>query len=355
MSATTAPRGAFVIAWSQTEIDGLTGAPVRALTRGANWEWSGRAVRIDETSGFRAEALQSSVKTYRRRSAELASQLILRALVQEGARSPFAPAKADVEQSFTVTDGRRRWTATLIDVPDLSKPLILFIGDAPPEEIDLKVVSGPESPLASNARGRNREGVVCFTPGTWLDAPGGPRKIEDLVAGDMLYTKDDGLQEILWIGQRYLSSARLVAAPDLRPIRIRNEALGDDRPEGDLIVSPDHRMLVKGAGALALWGEKEVLVAASEMVNDRGILRVQDRNPVTYIHLMLPRHGIVWANGVECESFHPAAAQLDTIAADQLTRLFDVMPELRRTPSVYGPMSRKVLDAEEAALMRRVS
>lgn len=43
----TGYNGTFVISWSQTEVDGLAGAPVGAIELGACWCWRGTPVRID--------------------------------------------------------------------------------------------------------------------------------------------------------------------------------------------------------------------------------------------------------------------------------------------------------------------
>ena len=40
-------RGTFVISWSQTELDGITTAPVQSLSVGQTWSWRGDAVRVD--------------------------------------------------------------------------------------------------------------------------------------------------------------------------------------------------------------------------------------------------------------------------------------------------------------------
>ncbi|MDG1802079.1 MAG: hemolysin-type calcium-binding protein, partial [Paracoccaceae bacterium] len=40
-------EGAFVISWSQTELDGLWAAPISSLRTGAVWRWTGEAVRVD--------------------------------------------------------------------------------------------------------------------------------------------------------------------------------------------------------------------------------------------------------------------------------------------------------------------
>ena len=175
--------------------------------------------------------------------------------------------------------------------------------------------------------------------------------VEALVAGDKISTKDNGAEPVLWVGSRNVSGARLYAMPDLRPVRIRQGALGGDRPDGDLIVSPDHRLIVEGQAARALWGEDEVLVAARDLINGQGIARDLAAKSVTYYHLMLEHHQVLLANGVETESFHPAAARLDAIVEEQRQRLFDVMPDLAYDPATYGPMSRRVLTRAEAALL----
>lgn len=92
-------------------------------------------------------------------------------------------------------------------------------------------------------------------------------------------------------------------------------------------------------------------MAARDLIDDHRVTRDLGAKSVTYIHLMLPTHHILIANGVETESFHPGAAALDSIAEDQRLRLFDVMPDLEYDPDTYGPMSRRVLNRAEAALI----
>jgi len=148
-----------------------------------------------------------------------------------------------------------------------------------------------------------------------------------------------------------MSGARLHAMPDLRPVRIRAGAIDNGRPDADLIVSPDHRMLVTGPRAQALWGEPEVLIAARDLVDDTSVLRDRDLRSVSYIHLLLPRHQIVTANGMETESFHPGDADLDMVLPDQRQQLFDVLPQVARDADAYGARARRVLGTYEAAML----
>ena len=76
--------------------------------------------------------------------------------------------------------------------------------------------------------------------------------MQDLREGDMVQTKDNGAQEIVLKCARRMTGARMFAMPHLRPIRIRMGALGVERPDEELLVSPSHRMLIQGDEAMAL-------------------------------------------------------------------------------------------------------
>jgi len=110
-----------------------------------------------------------------------------------------------------------------------------------------------------------------------------------------------------------MTGARLFAMPKLRLIRIAGNALGFDRPDADLLVSPEHRMLISGAAAQSLFNTSEVLVTAKDLINGSTITVDLQVREITYIHVLLDQHQIVWANGLETESFHPALAALATL------------------------------------------
>lgn len=343
MDQMTGREGTFIMSWSQTEIDGFSAPPVAALEEGAAWLWRGKAVRLDDATGMPAVNPRDPFEVRRRRASAGARRIVGRAVRQDGLILLTGDDPGQVDRVFTLSDGHRRWVVTLIQIRDAEHPLLLFTGSIPPASYPLFVAKGIANPDLPKTPVHNTEGVVCFTPGTLLETPEGPRPVEDLVAGDKLITKDAGAQEILWVGSRHVSGARLSAMPDLRPVRIRGGALGDGRATSDLIVSPDHRILLTGERARALAGEDEVLVAARNLVNRVGINRDSATRAATYIHVMLPEHHVVVANGVEAESFHPGMAALSQIAEDQRLRLFDIMPGLEANKASYGPTTRRVL------------
>ena len=148
-----------------------------------------------------------------------------------------------------------------------------------------------------------------------------------------------------------MTGARLFAMPRLRPVRIRAGALGIDRPDAELLVSPEHRMLIEGDVARSLFNVPEVLVSAKDLINGSTITVDLAMREVTYVHLMLPQHQILWANGVETESFHPASTAMDMLDAEDKARLLGLNPRLENEPLAYGSFARRNLSGSEAAIL----
>lgn len=82
---------------------------------------------------------------------------------------------------------------------------------------------------------------VRYGPGTRLATPLGPKRADELMVGDDLTTLDDGPQPIRWVGKRRL---RLAAPHPAQPVRIGRGTVGSGLPKRDLILSPNHRVLL---------------------------------------------------------------------------------------------------------------
>ncbi len=350
----TRSRGTFVISWSQTEIDGVQAAPLDVLAVGAAWRWYGEAVQADGAGGAPILDGAAGIHEIRRRAARMVRRLIGAAFAQGGepAAADDAQDADDIDQGFIVTDGHQSWSVTILPVPDTGARLLMFVGDPPPTAQDLWVVRAAIDRTETGSNTRGAGGVICFTPGCRILTPEGLRLIEDLRPGDRIMTKDNGAQDILWMGHRRMTGARLYAMPHLRPIRFKAGALGIDRPEDDLLVSPQHRMLLDGPAARALFNTHEVLVKAEDLLNDSTICVDHALREVTYIHILLDRHNIVWANGLETESFHPSNCALETIEVSQRASLLSLCPGIDLNPTRYGDYARRNLSSSEAAILR---
>jgi hypothetical protein len=352
----TGLKGTFVVSWSQTEIDGLEAAPVQFLNVGAAWSWRGDAIRVDGPAEVLRLDRADESKNLRKRAARMVHRLV-GAAVDHKPLVPheFTDENPLVDSSFVVTDGAQSYTVTLIEVGRGSQPLLMFLDEIPPRGCDLWVVHHTLGVVSSNSMGPESGGVICFTPGTRILTPDGLCLVQNLREGDMVQTKDNGAQEIVWKGARRMTGARMFAMPHLRPIRIRMGALGVERPDEQLLVSPSHRMLIQEDEAMALFNTPEILVAAKDLINGKTVTVDVTVPEVTYIHLLLSDHQILWANGVETESFHPASAALTTLGASDRTRLMAQFPDLEFDPHTYGGYARRNLSATEAAIMNHVA
>ncbi|MDQ7776701.1 MAG: Hint domain-containing protein [Paracoccus aminovorans] len=175
-------------------------------------------------------------------------------------------------------------------------------------------------------------GIPCFCRGTLIATDRGEIAVEQLAVGDLVVTRDHGLQPICWIGTRALDAVDLATAPKLRPIRIRAGALGRGLPRAELMVSPQHRVLVRSAIAQRMFGAPEVLVAAKQLLAIAGIEQVE-AGAVEYIHLLFERHEIVLSNGAETESLYTGAEALKSVGAAARDEILTLFPELREGPA----------------------
>lgn len=197
-------------------------------------------------------------------------------------------------------------------------------GGFPPIGVPLTVVQNfefPSDPYPSLAA------PPCFCAGTSLLTPQGYRLVDDLAVGDLVMTLDHAAQPIRWIGVARLPCAVLVDSPKFRPVMVRKGAFGHDCPSRDLMVSPQHRILVTGWQAELLFGETEILVPAIKLANDRSIRSVAPDQDVTYYHVMCDGHEIVWADGLASESFLPGLAG-DSDAAETQGELDALFPHM---------------------------
>ena len=193
--------------------------------------------------------------------------------------------------------------------------------------------------------------IPCFTPGTSIATPKGERLVEELREGDKIITRDNGIQEIRWIGKRGLDWAGIAANPHLKPVLIEKGALGNGLPERDILVSPQHRFLVVNERTQLYFDEHEVLVAAKHLVNNRQIRQI-DSMGLTYVHFMCDRHQVVLANGAWTETFQPGDYTLGGMGNAQRLELFELFPDLATKQGREDYASaRKTLKRHEARLI----
>lgn len=200
-------------------------------------------------------------------------------------------------------------------------------------------------------RARHRTATPCFTPGTLIATPRGEIPVEALRAGDLVHTRDNGPQEIRWIGSRRFSGRELAAEPFLRPVLIRAGALGDGLPERDTVLSPNHRVMVSSDQTALYFEDREVLAAAKHLINNRGIFGITTIS-TTYLHVLFDSHQVVLSNGIWTESFQPADYVLKGMGNAQRQEIYGIFPELKRSISKQRFLpARRVLSSREIQAM----
>jgi hypothetical protein len=146
----------------------------------------------------------------------------------------------------------------------------------------------------------NRNSVPCFEAHTRILTQDGYQCVNDLRVGTLVVTADHGLQPIRWIRQYRQDLSN--ADPGKKPVCIKASALGPKVPKQDLIVSPQHRIVVAGPRQLPELGTREMLVPAKSLTGLPDVINLLDVDEIVWIHFACDRHEVVYANGAAVEA-----------------------------------------------------
>jgi Ca2+-binding RTX toxin-like protein len=243
------------------------------------------------------------------------------------------------------------------DTLDLSEagPLTIDYDPSNPENGTVTFLDGDGNPTGT-LDFINIENVIppiCFTPGTLIATPRGEVPVETLKVGDKVITRDNGIQEIRWMGQKALSGQDLRLHQHLQPVLIKAHSLGNGLPEQDMMLSPNHRVLVANDRTQLYFDEHEVLVAAKHLVGAPGIHSVASIG-VTYVHFLCDRHEVVLSNGAWTESFQPGDYSLKGLGNSQRSEIFELFPELKTDAGLEAyQAARRTLKKHEARILAK--
>lgn len=186
--------------------------------------------------------------------------------------------------------------------------------------------------------------LPCFVAGTLIDTPTGPVPVQDLRPGDLVLTLDNGAQPLRWIGAREIE-----AKDNFAPIRI---CAGSYGAEADVLLSPQHRVLIRDVWAELLFGESEVLVKAKDLVNGKTVRREESGEAVTYVHLLFDQHNIVTSSGLLSESYLPGPMMRHTFPEESCAEIITLFPELADIDSSGWEAARPILKTYEAQALQ---
>ena len=277
---------------------------------------------IDDTLSFAAEALLDDVYELsaraERRRLSIHAQSTGSYLVAEDTQAGTPGARIIVDSCMTVM------------TVDGSTLEMLLMVELDSEDMVANVHVLPLAPLLPNGHYRlvgierkhaagklAQVACVSFSRGTNITMSSGTqRPIEDLQIGDKVLTRDDGGQEIRWIGQHTVR-----AVGDFAPIVIKAGTLNNTN---DLTLSPDHRLFIYQRRDALGAGRSEVLVKARHLLNGDTVTQ-QDGGFIDYFQLLFDQHEIIYAEGIAAETLlvdtRTRPALTDTVSSDVLEAL----------------------------------
>lgn len=179
------------------------------------------------------------------------------------------------------------------------------------------------------AKGYSLDGgpPICFCEGTRILTARGEVPVEELRAGDLAVTHMGELLPVLWVGMRHYPFG---APEEHRPIVLRPGAMGPDLPKRPLKLSPQHRLVLGAEG-----GERK-MGPAKALLGEACVHQQKQARPVTYYHVLMPRHAVLMAEGVPTESLFLGAMSMGILSETSRREVCDLLgceeAELGRQP-----------------------
>ena len=176
-----------------------------------------------------------------------------------------------------------------------------------------------------------------FVAGTGILTTAGERPIESVRAGNIVVTQDGDTREerpVKRIGRTRIDLSAHPRPAMVAPVRIRRGALADDVPHRDLLVSPDHAVLVDGK-----------LIGARQLINGCTIYQELNLPSAVFYHVELDRDAVVLAYGLPTVSVGGTAG--DALPANA-NPLIPVDADLKEKTADPPSMRRHLADRASA-------
>jgi len=148
--------------------------------------------------------------------------------------------------------------------------------------------------------------IVCFAKGTLISTAKGLVAVEKLKAGDQVLTIDGEHAPIVWLGHRRVNCLKHSQPELANPVRVSKDAFGPGMPSADVLLSPAHAVYAYGH-----------LVPVRHLINDVTITQ-ESVDSITYYHIELPKHTVIFAQGLPAETYLDSDNRKFFISADQV-------------------------------------
>lgn len=180
-----------------------------------------------------------------------------------------------------------------------------------------------------------------LSPDAMILTDTGERPARDLAPGDLVETRDNGLQPLLWVGR---SRGPLQGAA---PVRLK--ARGDG--ESSMLLAPGHLAMLRHPQSELLFGVEEILAHASDLTILPGVSAAPQSAPA-WMHLLFGAHELIRAADIWVESLSPDMRQMECSHPEIADEIYQVMPRLRYAQGRAAyQLPRVVVDQRELALL----
>ncbi|NNE87446.1 MAG: Hint domain-containing protein [Silicimonas sp.] len=188
-------------------------------------------------------------------------------------------------------------------------------------------------------------GATGLCTGANLRTPIGARRVEFFRPGDLVVTRDNGLQPVRMIWSKTVTAAEMAADPSLAPITLAPRAIGPMMPQHKVSIGGAHRLLVPGWRLDDVEDTENCLVPARDLEGLGEKTEIGDQD-VTYYNIVFETPQVFCANGLPIESFSPRSEILKIVpkkVCEDLRQTFpDLSPKLDDYPAPEYKMRERV-------------
>lgn len=256
----------------------------------------------------------------------------------------------------TVITSAGQTTLTSADGTSVIKVGYVRAGADAQELLIIEVVSGSFDPTTTYLSAGNDDAnggftyqsYPCFLRQTKIQTLLGEVAVEDLKVGDRVLTQDHGMQPIRWIGSQTISRQIASILPDLMPVRIKSGTFGANLPHADLLLSPQHRVLVRSKIVAKMIGAFEALVAVKHLVGMDGVEQLIHADmEVEYFHILFDHHEVIFADGLPAESLFTGQQALKSLGEKSRNEILALYPDQGQNLEPIAPPARAFLSGSQ--------
>lgn len=190
---------------------------------------------------------------------------------------------------------------------------------------------------------------VCFLTGTLISMVNGVCAVEDIQVGDKVavyhpQTQKKSQRKVTWVGKKtaHVKPARFDDEAGY-PVRILKNAIADNVPNKDLLVTAEHCLFFNGA-----------FTPARMLVNGRSIFYDRTITSYDYYHIETEKHSVIMADGMLTESYLDTGNRHLFVPAQKVVSLKgrrwdkDAAAPLMVERSVVEPLYREIAERADA-------